>query len=230
VQTWRGYKSPPDAIARRLVTAAGGLALNLSGVLWRGMKLAHFAALALFLIGAACSRQSSSWHATEIAGAMPPLAFTMTRANDGHSVDAGDYRGKVAILYFGYTHCPDICPTTLTNLSDVLQKLGGRAAGVRVLFVSVDPNRDTASGMKAYVNSFAPEIDGLRGTPDQLTALARRYRVAYSVTPDGAGHAYEVMHSNAVFFFDKTGRARLVATSTEDIDGLSADVKRLLDM
>jgi len=194
------------------------------------MKFAPVAALAFALLLAACGKPQSPWHATDITGAMPPLDFQMTRANDGNAVGAGDYRGKIAILYFGYTHCPDICPTTLANLAEVLDKLGPKASDVRVLFVTVDPNRDTLPLMKGYVNSFAPQIDGLRGTPDQLTALTRRYRVAFSVTPDSPGHPYEVMHSNAVFFFDGAGRARLVSTETKDIDGTLADVKRLLDM
>jgi protein SCO1/2 len=80
------------------------------------------------------------------------------------------------------------------------------------------------------VRAFAPQIDGLRGTDDQLTDVARRYRVIYSVTPDTAGHAYEVMHSAAVFFFDRNGRARLVTTKTDDVAGITSDLKRLLDM
>ena len=194
------------------------------------MRPARLAALALFLLTAACGRQDSGGHATDITGAMPALDFSMTRANDGKAVSAADYRGKVVILYFGYTHCPDICPTTLANLSEAFGKLGGRAGDVRVLFVTVDPNRDALALMKGYVNSFAPQIDGLRGTPDQLTALARRYRVAYSVTPESPGHPYEVMHSNAVFFFDRSGRARLVATATDNNAALTADLTRLLDM
>ena len=193
------------------------------------MKLAPLAALAFALLLAACGKPAT-WHATDITGAMPPLNFRMTRANDGVTVGSSDYRGKVAILYFGYTHCPDICPTTLANLAEVLDKLGPKAGQVRILFVTVDPDRDTLPLMKGYVNSFAPQIDGLRGTPDDLAALARRYRVAYSVTPDSPGHPYEVMHSNAVFFFDRAGHARLVSTDTSDIDGTLADVKRLLDM
>jgi protein SCO1/2 len=188
------------------------------------MKFARLAAIVLVLLAAACGRDKPG--ATDIAGAMPALDFTLTRANDGKTVGAGDYRGKVALLYFGYTHCPDVCPTTLANLSEMLAKLGKRAGEVRVLFVTVDPNRDTPAIMKGYVQSFAPQIDGLRGTPDQLAALARRYRVAYSVTP---GPPYEVMHSNAVFFFDKSGRARLVATQTKDIGGVTANVEKLLD-
>lgn len=188
------------------------------------MSFMRLAALALVLLAAACGR--SDWHATDISGAMPALDFSLTRANDGKPVSAADYRGKVVVLYFGYTHCPDVCPTTLANLADVLQKLGGRADDVRVLFVTVDPGRDGPALMKTYVNSFAPQIDGLRGSDNQLTTLARRYRVAYSVTP---GANYEVMHSNAVFFFGRDGKARLVSTQTDDVAGLTEDVKRLLD-
>src|ERR1700712_2728395 len=98
------------------------------------MKFARFVALALLCLVAACGKTDSAWHGTDITGAMPALDFSMTRANDGKAVGAGDYRGKVALLYFGYTHCPDICPTTLANLSEVLEKLGAQAADVRVLF------------------------------------------------------------------------------------------------
>ena len=189
------------------------------------MKLAPLAAAFLLALLAACGRQDSAFHATDVTGALPALDFTLTRAGDGREVHAADYRGKVAILYFGYTHCPDICPTTLANLAEMLGKLGTRAGDVRVLFVTVDPTRDTPATMKGYVQSFAPQIDGLRGTPDQLVTLTRRYRVAFSVTP---GPPYEVMHSNAVFFFDRDGRARLVTTDIGNAAAMAEDVKRLL--
>ncbi len=164
------------------------------------MRYARLAVFALALLLAACGKQGAGWHTTDITGVMPPLALAMTRANDGKVVSETDYRGKIVVLYFGYTHCPDICPTTLANLADALGKLGTNANDVRVLFVTVDPARDTPALLKGYVASFAPQVDGLRGTPDQLAALARRYRVAYSVT---AGPPYEVMHSNAVFVFGR---------------------------
>jgi protein SCO1/2 len=182
-------------------------------------------ALASLLVLAACGE--SGWHATNITGAMPPLEFHMTRASDGATIGADAYEGKVVILYFGYTHCPDICPTTLANLSDVLARLGPRREQVRVLFVTVDPERDTLPILDAYTKAFAPEIDGLRGSDDALAALARRYRVAFGVTSAQDGKPYAVMHSDAVFFFDKTGRARLVTTSTADTAALAEDVKRL---
>jgi protein SCO1 len=175
----------------------------------------------VFLAG--CS--PGPWHATNITGAMPRLEFLLTRASDGAAVTGADYRGRVALLYFGYTHCPDVCPETLADLADMLNRLGHDADKVRVLFVTVDPNRDTLPIMKKYAAAFAPQVVGLHGTPDELASLARRYRVAYSVKTDPP---YQVMHSSAVFFFDASGRARLVTLSTQDTEGLAADVRRLL--
>jgi protein SCO1 len=181
---------------------------------------------ALFLLLAGCGRGAPG--VTDIAGIMPDLQFAMTRANDGAPVTARDYRGKAVILYFGYTHCPDICPATLANLAEVFHRLGPRAKDVRMLFVTVDPNRDTPGLLNSYVHAFAPEIDGLRGTPDQLARLARRYRVIYSVTPKSAGQDYEVTHSSAVFFFDPQGHARFVTITTGDTAVIADDLKRLL--
>jgi protein SCO1/2 len=189
----------------------------------------RLAAFLSALLLTACGPTAVSWHMTNITGAMPPLSFSMVRANDGKLVTAEDYRGKIVILYFGYTHCPDICPATLANLSNMLQLLKSGARDVRILFVTVDPNRDTADVLSSYVKSFAPQVDGLRGSGDALMTLARRYRVAYQVTPDSPGHPYSVMHSDAVFFFDRTGRARLVTTTTDDVAAIASDVHTLLD-
>jgi protein SCO1/2 len=185
-----------------------------------------FAIVSLALLIASCAPPRGS--VTDITGVMPPLEFAMTRANDGRPVRAADYRGKIVILYFGYTHCPDECPTTLANLASVLTRLGAKAGGVRVLFVSVDPDRDSLPVLKSYVQVFAPQIDGLRGTPDEVARLARRYRVTYQVTPASPEHAYEVMHSDSIFFFDASGRARLVAMSVDKTDAIAADVERLM--
>lgn len=194
------------------------------------MRIYRVATICLAFLLAACGDSTAPWHATNITGSMPALEFSLTRANDGARVHASDYRGRVVLLYFGYTHCPDICPATLANLSDAIAKLGAQADQVRVLFVTVDPHRDAAPALAAYVRAFAPQIDGLRGTDNQLTDVTRRYRVIYSVTPDSPGHAYDVMHSDAVFIFDRDGRARLVTTKTDDVAGVTADLKRLLDM
>jgi protein SCO1/2 len=192
-----------------------------------------------FLIGAALAAamvavplQVQAWHSTDISGALPALSFAMTRASDGKEVTAADYKGKVTLLYFGYTFCPDICPTTLLNLTMVLKKLGPLADDVRVLFVTVDPNRDIRQTLKQYTSAFAPQIVGLRGTADQLAGLAKRYRVAYSVKPATNDHPYEVTHSPAVYVFDRSGEVRLLfswlATANPDLDGIADDLLTLL--
>jgi protein SCO1/2 len=178
------------------------------------------AALLALLFLAGCSR--SGWHMTDISGAMPRLDFHLTQ--DGHPVTGADFRGKVVALYFGYTHCPDVCPETLANLTGMLGRVGSK--DVVVLFVTVDPDRDTDAVLKDYTTAFSPQVVGLRGSANELAALARTYRVAYSVKK---GPPYEVMHSNAVFFFDKDGNARLVTTDTSDVAGMAEDVRRLLE-
>ena len=181
----------------------------------------RYAALFLALMLAACGRPS--FHMTDISGAMPRLDFHMTRAGDGAAVSGETYRGRVTILYFGYTNCPDVCPATLANLTGMLTKLDRK--DVQVLFVTVDPGRDTRPALKDYVHAFSPQIEGLRGTDNQLADLARRYRVAYSVDPKPP---YTVMHSNAVFFFDPSGRIRLATTDTSDTSAMADDVAKLL--
>jgi protein SCO1/2 len=183
----------------------------------------RYAALLLALMLAACGR--SPFHMTDISGAMPRLDFKLTRAGDGQVVTGQSYRGQVVILYFGYTNCPDICPATLANMAGVLGKVNNKNA--RLLFVSVDPNRDTPDVLNRYVHAFSAQFDGLRGSDEQLADVARRYRVAYSVDPKPP---YTVMHSNAVFFFDREGRIRLVTTDTTDTDAIAEDVRRLSDM
>ncbi len=199
--------------------------------------LARIAALFLgvVLLGAVGGcQQKPHWHGTNLTGsALPDLKFTMTRAEDGKTVNAGDYKGKVVLLYFGYTFCPDVCPLTLANTVQVLQKLGKSADDVRVLFVTVDPDRDTLPVLKQYAKAFAPQVDGLRGTPDQLASLAKRYRVAYSVKPSKNPSDYKVTHSSAVYVFDRKGNIRLLFTTLHDndpkVDGYAADLRQLLN-
>ncbi|HEY2035232.1 MAG TPA: SCO family protein [Rhizomicrobium sp.] len=180
----------------------------------------------LLLTLAACGRGEMRPGVTDITGVMPDLKFAMTRANDGAPVTQDSYRGKIVILYFGYTHCPDVCPATLSNLADILKDLGPRANDVRVLFVSVDPARDTLPMLKSYVTAFAPQIDGLRGSDNAIAKLAQRYRVLYSVkqTPQGE----EVMHSGSVFIFDAQGHAREVMTTTSDTKAVTNDVEHFI--
>lgn len=167
--------------------------------------------------GFAASAPAYAWNSTDVSGALPPLEFTMTRASDGKAVTAADFKGKVVLLEFGYTFCPDVCPTTLLNLSTMLKSLGSDADAVRVLFVTVDPGRDTLSVLKDYTQAFGPQVVGLRGTQDQLATLAKRYRVSYSVTAASGDQPYQVTHGAAVYVFDRDGRIQLL------FSGLSLD-------
>jgi protein SCO1/2 len=179
------------------------------------------------------ARADDGWHNIDVTGSSPALELAMTRATDGKQVTQQDFRGSVVLLYFGYTYCPDVCPLTLTNLGSVLDKLGKQASKVDVLFVTVDPNRDTLAILKRYTAAFGPQIVGLRGDQDELAALARRYRIAYSVTKPENGQPYAVTHSAAIYAFDATGAARLLipsmASKTPDIDGTADDLGRLID-
>lgn len=203
----------------------------MAGIVLQRRLLLKLAGAGVVLPLAGCD-SSTKWHEQNISGSLPSLAFTMTDAMNGRPVTAADFQGKVVLLYFGYTLCPDFCPTTLTNLAAVLRNLGKQAQDVRVLFVTVDPNRDSLPVLKHYAGLFAPQVVGLRGTPDALAALARRYRVAYSVTPAHDGKPYEVSHSSIVYVFDQAGDARLLvssmATQHADVDGTTADLKTLI--
>ncbi len=186
-----------------------------------------FGMIVALCVVAAGGARAESTRAHDISGLMPDLAFTLTDES-GRAVGAADYAGKVKLLYFGFTHCKDICPETLAMLALALQRLGDKADGVRVLFVSVDPKRDSPAVLKGYAAQFSPDVVGLTGTQDQLQALSKRYRVAYSYEkPDAAGD-YEVNHSSAIFGFDRQGRVRLLFDRNVGASAVAADLGRLL--
>lgn len=178
--------------------------------------------------GAGCegAHAKAAYHATDIGGIMPALSFHLTGPG-GQPITEQFVRGKTTILYFGYTNCPDECPTTLARLSAALHVLGPAADQVRVLFVSVDPQRDTPAALAKYAHYFAPQVVGASGTDAQLTALTKRYRVAYRRDPPDAHGDYAVYHSSAVFVFDADGRAQLLVPDTETPTQLAQDLSTL---
>jgi protein SCO1/2 len=178
---------------------------------------------------AACS-SPKPWHLTNVQHLLPDLQFSLD-TDDGKAVTAADFRGDVVMLYFGYTHCPDVCPTTLAKLKAVLKRLGSAGTQARVLFVSVDPQRDTAATLQRYLQAFGPQFIGLRGSEAQIAALVKRYRVAYNREPvTAADHGnYAVSHSGGVFIFDAKGHARLLGGTDASIADYVDDLKRLGD-
>lgn len=163
----------------------------------------------------------------DVTGLVAPLQLNLTD-QAGQAVDAADFRGDVVLLYFGYTHCPDACPATLTMLADALGRLKAAASRVRVLFVTVDPRRDTEQVLRRYVSDFGPQFIGLRGDDSQLASLIKRYRVSYHDEKADRHGNYEVVHSSAVFVFDGTGQARLLVQTGARAKAVAADVRRLL--
>lgn len=165
----------------------------------------------------------------KVSGFLPDLKFTLTGAG-GREVTEQALAGKVVLMFFGYANCPDICPTTMGQLSMVMRKLGDEARNVRILFISVDPHRDRPDQLQAYVNMFDPDAIGLSGTEKQVASVARRYRVAYQIErPKGDDpERYEVTHARGIYIFDRQGKARLLASDASSVDELSASVRTLL--
>lgn len=185
--------------------------------------------LGLGLLLAGCQRTAPlPFRLTNVSGHMPVLQFNLTD-DQGHAVSAADYRGKVVLLYFGYTHCPDVCPLTLAHLHVVMQRLGKLADGARILFVSVDPARDTPAVLHAYVNAFDPHAVGLTGSARAIETLVKRYRSAFTREPASSDGNYEVSHSSAIYVFDRDGNPRVLSTPADSQDDLVHDLHLLLD-
>ncbi|MFQ5618480.1 MAG: SCO family protein [Rhodospirillales bacterium] len=135
--------------------------------------------------------------------------FTLVDQN-GRTVTAGDFRGRFMLLYFGYTYCPDVCPTTLTTMADAIDILDGDGESIVPVFITVDPERDTPEHLKMYVNYFHPRLVGLTGTPQSVGAAARAYRIYYAKAPQGgaAGDDYLMDHSSGIYLMGPDGAFR----------------------
>lgn len=146
---------------------------------------------------------------------------------DGRLVSEADYKGKPHLVFFGFTHCPDICPTALFEISEVLRRLGPEAEKTGAIFVSVDPERDTPDKLKLYLSSFHPRISALTGTQAQVDAMTRAYRVfAKKVPLDGGG--YTMDHSAIVYLMDKNGQFVAPFNLKRTPEAAAADLKRYL--
>ena len=178
-----------------------------------------FCTLLLGTIMVGC-KPKEDWRLIDVEQMYPSLDFQMVNARTGERVTAQDYLGKIVILFFGYTFCPEICPTTLLTLTSVLEEQKELKSEVAVLFVTVDPDRDTVEALSQYVSSFSPNVIPLTGTPNELAVLARHYRVAYTINPGSQPEDYTVDHTATVFIFARDGRLRLLApygTGNEDL-------------
>ena len=173
--------------------------------------------LGLFLQSGAAA---SSAH--PVRGFLPDLRFTLVGAN-GKTVTQDDFKGKMVMLFFGYASCPDICPTTMAHLSQVMHNLGDQAKQASILLISVDPHRDTPDILDQYVRAFDTQAIGLTGSPSQIADVAKRYRVSFQIGKPipGQGDNYDVAHSRGIYFFDANGRARFLASDGESVATLT---------
>ncbi|MDE2333850.1 MAG: SCO family protein [Rhodospirillales bacterium] len=161
------------------------------------------------------------------------LRFTMTDAETAKTVTAADFRGKVVMLFFGYTNCPDECPLTLNNAARIIERLGPKAASLRFLFVTVDPARDTLAVLRGYTHNFGtPNIIGLRGSEAELAALAKRMGARYSVHPSPDPLKYAVTHTLLTYVFNREGVPAFsiagLAEPKVDLQGIARDLEHLL--
>ncbi|AIL32542.1 electron transporter [Basilea psittacipulmonis DSM 24701] len=166
-----------------------------------------------------------------ISGNLPDLSFKLLSRNN-QVVTEKDVAGKVAVVFFGYANCPDICPLTLAQLNLVLKKLGPDASKqVQIIFISVDPLRDTPDNVQTYVDAFKNGAIGLSGSPKDIQSIAKRYRVSYQVDrPKDASQDtdYEVMHARGIYIFDQKGKARFLASDADQPDALIKALKTLI--
>ncbi len=183
----------------------------------------------VFLV-AGCDKLTSkppSFKNTDLTGLDYAKDFALTDHN-GKARTLADFKGKVVLLFFGFTQCPDVCPTTLAELSDAMKKLGPQADQVQVLFVTVDPERDTPELLKQYVPAFDPRFLGLSGDAAATAAVAKEFKVFYAKVPGKTPGSYSMDHTAASYVFDRSGKIRLFVRHGQGSEPIVHDIKQLL--
>jgi protein SCO1/2 len=183
-------------------------------------------AIVLSALLAACGGEAPKFTLTDVTGVDFGKELNLTDHN-GKPRTLADFRGKVVTIFFGFTHCPDVCPTTLAEMAQVMKDLGPDADKLQVLFVTVDPERDTPQVLKQYVPAFNPAFLGLYGDAAATTRAAKEFKVFFQKQPDKNG-GYSVDHSAGTFVLDRQGRLRLFAQYGAGHEALAHDIRILL--
>jgi protein SCO1/2 len=199
----------------------------------KALRVAAAWALAALLVATAgCDKlfspPKSPFHGVDVTGLDAGSALRLADF-DGKTRTLADFRGKLVIVDFGYTQCPDVCPTTLHDYAEALKKLGADAAQVQLLFVTVDPGRDTAQLLKEYVRAFDPRFLGLRGDAAATERVTKDFKVYAQARPGKTAESYTVDHSAQVFVFDRAGRLRLMMPPGAAPADIASDLRVLLD-
>lgn len=182
----------------------------------------------IVLLGACSNETQLRFVNTDLTGADYGKGFSLTDHN-GKLRRLADFRGKVVTLFFGYTQCPDVCPTNLTAMAQVMKLLGSDAERVQVLFVTVDPERDTRELLAQYVPSFYPTFLGLYGDESGTRKATQDFTVFYQKVPGKTAASYTVDHSAGTYVFDPNGRLRLYIRHGQTPQAIASDLKLLLD-
>jgi len=173
--------------------------------------------------------KAPTFNSTDITGAEFARRLELPDV-DGQPRTLADWKGKVTVVFFGYTQCPDVCPTTMADLAAIRKSLGADGDKLQSVFVTIDPERDTPEVLKAYVANFGPGFTALRGTPDQTAAAAKEFKVFYAKVPGRNGGSYTLDHSAASFVFDPAGRVRLYVPYGGDSKKFAADLKLIASL
>ena len=187
------------------------------------------AALALPLL-TACDQllpSRAAFKAIDISGAQYARGFELSDA-DGKRRSLAEFKGKLTVVFFGFTQCPDVCPTTLLELAEVKKALGADGARLQGIFVTLDPERDTPEVLKAYMASFDPSFVALRGTADETLAVAKQFKVFFAKVPGKTEGSYTLDHTAGSFVFDAQGRVRLFTRHNAGAQALQHDLRLLL--
>jgi protein SCO1/2 len=189
---------------------------------------AALAAIAILLVAPACTDQVEAprFKLVDVTGATFGKELALTDHN-GQRRTLADFRGKAVTVFFGFTHCPDVCPTTLGEMAVVMKELGADAGRLQVLFVTVDPERDTAEVLQRYVPAFHPSFLGLTGSAEDLARVAKEFKIFYQKQPLPGG-GYSMDHSAGTYIFDAQGRLRLFAQYGAGAPALLHDIRLLL--
>lgn len=188
-----------------------------------------FAGAGVAALLAACSKAAPgpAFQSVDISGAEYAKDFSLPDS-EGKTRTLGEFKGKVVAIFFGYTQCPDVCPTTLAEMAEIKQQLGADGDKLQAIFISVDPERDTPEILSAYMANFDPSFIALRPNPEQLTAVAKDFKVYFKKVDSATPGAYTMDHSAATYLYDPQGRLRLYSKYGGGSAPLLADIRQLL--
>ena len=196
-------------------------------LLYRRGVLAALVAVVAANLAACSAEQKPAFKGIDITGAEYARQLALPDAS-GKPRTLDDFKGKVVEVFFGFTQCPDVCPTTLAEIAEIKQKLGADGAKVQAVFVTVDPERDTPEIVDAYVAAFGTDFVALRGTLEQTQAAAKEFKVFFAKVPGKTAGSYTLDHTAGSFVFDPKGKVRLFVRQGGGVDAMAGDIKLLL--